>query len=161
MDASMLSWMLLCPLPAFFLTYIICLYHPWDVRPYALSWVFLFSGPFVEVPSKMVPSIFRWRQPRCLSLWWDFYSIVWFRVVPSFSWEIHFLFFSSSPLVWCCPLSIFPSICKFLLLRTFWSFFALVVLFLPLCVVTPINMAHFSKPNSIKMSWLYILTAWD
>ena len=56
----------------FTLTHIVCLCHLLDVRPYASSWVSLFSGLFVEVlPTfslKMVPSIFR-RQPRCLSLW--------------------------------------------------------------------------------------------
>ena len=32
-----------------FLTHTVCLYHLWDVRPYALSWVFLFFGPFIGV----------------------------------------------------------------------------------------------------------------
>ena len=44
-----------------YLTRIACLRHLWDVRPYVLLSVFMFSGPFVEVFSssslKMVPSI--------------------------------------------------------------------------------------------------------
>ena len=41
----------------------------------------------------MVPSIYWEWQPRCLSLWWDFCNVVWFRVVFSFSWGILFYFF--------------------------------------------------------------------
>ena len=99
----------------FFLTHIVCLYL-WGVRPYASSWVFLFFGSFVEVlPSttlRMVPSILRGWQPRCLSIWWDFCSIVWLRVIFSFSRDILFIIFFF-PLVWWCSLPIFQSICKF------------------------------------------------
>ena len=41
-----------------------------------------------------------------------------------------FLFFLSSPHVWWRPLPIFPSICRFPLLRVFWYFLDMVVLFL-------------------------------
>ena len=78
-------------------------YHLWDVRPYASLWVFLFSGPFVEVFSsifRMFPSILREGQPKCLSLWWDFYHIVWFQEVFSFFWVILFKTFFSFPLIW-------------------------------------------------------------
>ena len=54
----------------------------------------------------------------------------------------------------------FPSNCKFLFLRTFWFCLGWVVLF-PLSRHFPlliISMANFSTPNSIHMSWLYILT---
>ena len=69
-------------------------YHIWDERPYASSWVFLFSAPVVEIlPSstlRLVLSILRGGKPRFLSLWWDFCYIVWFRWVFSFSWGILF-----------------------------------------------------------------------
>ena len=67
-DASMLSWMLTSPLhPSFFLTHTVSLHHISKVRPYASSWVFLFSSPLVEVLllsiSRMVPSILREDSP--------------------------------------------------------------------------------------------------
>ena len=62
--------------------------HISDVRSCVSSLVFLSSGPFVEVlPLSMsgtVLSIFQGRQPKYLSIWWDFYCIAWF-------WEL-FLF---------------------------------------------------------------------
>ena len=83
-----------------FLTHIVCLSHLWDVRPYASSWVFLFSGSFIEVflssTLRMVPSILRGGQLRYLSLWWDFCYVVWFRVVLSFSWICFFIFYFTS-----------------------------------------------------------------
>ena len=81
-----------------FLEHIVCVRHLWDVRQYALSWVFWFSGQFVDLlPSstfKMFPSILQWGQPMCFSLWWDFCYIVQFRIVFSFSWDILFWFVS-------------------------------------------------------------------
>ena len=65
-----------------FLTHKIDLHPLWDVWFYASKWVFLFSGPFVEVLSsslRMVLSILQGVQPRYLSLWWDFYYVVWFQ----------------------------------------------------------------------------------
>ena len=60
---------------AIFLLFLIhtpCRCYLWDIRPYASSWVFLFSGPFVEIlPSstlRIVPSILQRVKPRCLSL---------------------------------------------------------------------------------------------
>ena len=52
--------------------------------------------PFI---SRMVPSILQGEQSRCLSLWWDFYNIVWFRVVFLFSWDTLLNLFFSSPLI--------------------------------------------------------------
>ena len=79
-----------------FLTHIVCLYLLWGVRPYSLSLVFLFFCPFAEVlpmsSLRIVPSILWGRQPRCLSLCWDFCNIVWFRVVFSFSWDLFLMF---------------------------------------------------------------------
>ena len=48
--------------------------------------------------------------------------------------KVLFYFFLSSPLVWWCPLPIFPSICNFPFLKVFWFFLELTVLFLPLFV---------------------------
>ena len=106
------SSMLMNPLPTFFLAHIVCPYHLWDKRAYAPSRSFCFSGLFVKVlPSstlRMVPSILRGKQPRCLYLWWDFWYIVWFWVLFLFFWCIRFKFFLSSPLIWWCPLPVFP-----------------------------------------------------
>ena len=114
-----------------FLPHIICLCHFSDLRPYALLWVFLFSGPFVKVlsssTSKMVLSILRGRQPMYLALWWYFCSLV----SSSFLVLLRYTFFKcflSSPLVWWCPLLISPSISKFPFLRAFWFFLDLVML---------------------------------
>ena len=63
--------------------------------------------------------------------------VVWFRVISSFSWDtVFYLFFLSSPLVWWCPLPIFPSIFKFPFLQAFWSSLGIVFRFLPLCVIS-------------------------
>ena len=48
-----------------------------------------------------------------------------------FVWVTLFLFSLSSLLVWRCPLPIFPSLCYFHFLRTFWFFLDLIVLFPP------------------------------
>ena len=78
-----------------FLTHTVCQRHLWDVRPYTSSWIFFFCI-FVEVLIlyilRMVPSILRGEQPKYLSLWWDFFYIVWLSVVFSFSWDILFSF---------------------------------------------------------------------
>ena len=57
---------------------------------------------------------------RCLSLWWDFCNIVWFRVFFSFSWDILFLDFS---FVSTCLMASASNILKYL-----WVFFPLSVL---------------------------------
>ena len=55
----------LIPSLLLFLTHTICLSDLWDLRPYTSSWVFLSSGPFVEVlllsSFRMIPSI--WAVP--------------------------------------------------------------------------------------------------
>ena len=123
--------MLLSPLLLFLLTHTVFLRHLQDVRPYA-SWVFLFSGPLVEVfLSSTLRMVLLGGQSRCLSLWWDFSYVVWFRVFfLVLLWYI-LKFFLSSSLVWWFPLPIFTSIWKFHFLRAFWYFLDLVVLFLP------------------------------
>ena len=79
--------------------------------------VFLLSSTL-----RIVPSILLGGQPWRLSLCWDFYYAVWFRVVFSFTWDILFFFFLSSPIVWWYPFLIFPSVCKFPFLQAFWFF---------------------------------------
>ena len=80
-----------------FLTHIVYLCHLSDVRPYA-SLVFLYSGPLAWILTssilRMVPSILQDRQPRFLSLWWDFCSKAWFRDIFLIVWYILFLCFS-------------------------------------------------------------------
>ena len=108
--------------------------------------------------SKMVPRILQGGQPRSLSLWFYFCYIVWFPVVFSFSRETLFkFFFLSSPLVWWCPLPIFPSTCKFPFLWFFSRFGNSIPCRFLLLIIC---MAHFSIPNSIPISWLYILTVY-
>ena len=124
----------------FFLTYIVCPCCLWHVRPYASSWVFLFSGPFVEFLLwsilRIVPSILRVGQLRYLSLWWDFCYVLWFRVVFSFSWCI--LLISFSFLLVCLISSTF-NISKYSYVSFSPSvrifFLDLVVLFLPSFVI--------------------------
>ena len=58
--------------------------------------------------------------------------------------------------------SIFPNICKFPFVRAFWFFLDLVVLFFQSFVVFHFSLwawHNFSKPDSIPISSLYILTA--
>ena len=101
-DVSTLSFILASPLPPSFLG----IYSlSTSFLPYASSWVFLFSCPFVGVllwsTLRMVPSILQGGQLRYLSLWWDFCYVVGFQVVSSFCWGILFfflLFFLSSPM---------------------------------------------------------------
>ena len=67
-ELSTLSSMLAILLPPSFLdTYKRCQRYICDVRPYILSWVFLFSGPFVKVlpasTQRMVPSILQMGHP--------------------------------------------------------------------------------------------------
>ena len=154
MEVSMWTSMLASRLPPSFLDNIICLYHLWDVRPYALSWVFLFSEAFAGVlpssTSRMVSSILWGGQPRCLSLWCDFCNIVWFWVVFSFSCGILFNFFFDS--------SLFDGIC--FSDRSYFSWFgrsisSVICRFLFFIIST----AHFSMPDSIPVSSLYIHTA--
>ena len=101
-------------------------------------------------------------QPRYLSLWWNFYYILWFRVVFSSSWDTHFSFFLSSLLVWWGLFPIFQSTCKFPFLWPFWFFswfgssIHFIICLFPLLII---SVVHFSMPNSIPISWLYILTA--
>ena len=108
-----------------FLTVFVCLRHLWNVRSYVSSWVFLFYHSFVEVsPSStlwMVLSILRRGQPRCLHLWWDFWYVVWFQVVLLRVFFFSFFF----------HLRLFDGFCfQYSLLRSFWFFLDLAVLFL-------------------------------
>ena len=72
--------------------------------------------------------------------------------------EVLFLFFPSSPLIWWCPLPVFPSTFNFPSLKLSSCIFDLAVLFHPqiLFLSFIINMAHFSMPNSISITWIYI-----
>ena len=168
--------MLVSPFLLLVLTHADFLCHLWGISPYASSWVFLFSGPFVEVllssSLRMIPSFLQgvqlWSsliyiaevQPRYLYLRWDFCYIVWLQVVFSFSWGILLLFFLSSLHVWWCPFSIFLSISKF---PFYWAFrfFSWFVSSFPTIIchflLFTISMAHFVMPNSIPVSLLYIL----
>ena len=101
---------------------------------------FLFCSPFVKVllssTLRMVPSILRWY----LFFLWDFCYVVWFHVVFSLYWGILLWYFLSSPIVWLCPLPIFPSICTFPFLWAFRFFLDLIVLFLPSFAIVRISL---------------------
>ena len=73
-----------------------------------------------------------------------------------------FHFFFSSLLVWWCQFPLFLDTSNFLSLEAFLFFYDLLVLSLRLFFLFffsffYMNMAHFSTPNSIPVSWLYIL----
>ena len=113
---------------------------------------------FEVLPSsilRIVPCILPVLPPRCLYLFMKFLlgSLV------SHSSELLFKFFLSSPLVWLCPLPIFPSICKFPISERsdffywFGSSVPSVICIFPLFIRI---MAHFPIPNSIPISWLHI-----
>ena len=87
----------------------------------------------------MVMSILQERQPRCLSLWWDFSYLVWFQVVFLLSRDTLFFFLSSS-LVWWCLLPFLSFPYKFPFLWEFWFFLNLVVLFLSSFVISCISL---------------------
>ena len=83
-----------------FMTHIVYLCHFSDIRLYAPSLVFLFSGPFMEVlppfTLRIVSRISRGGEPWCLSRWWDFCYIVRFRVAFSLTRGTLFSFFLST-----------------------------------------------------------------
>ena len=122
-----------CKFSSSALKHTVCIRLFWDVRPYA-SWVFLFSGPFVEIllwsTLRMVPS----KMSRTALIFIHFKGsllLLWFRIVFSFSWDTLFNFFLLSPHVWWCPLPIFPSTCNLLFLRAFS--FSLICSFYSFC----------------------------
>ena len=147
-----------------FLTPTICRRHLWDVslmhgRELSCSLVHLLkflSCPFLEWSRVSYEG-----DSLGICLWWDFCYIIWFRIVFLFSWDILSKFFLSSLLAWWCLLPIFPSIYNvpfserfdFFLIWQFYSFRHLSFSIFNTC------MAHFSLPNSIPISSLYILTA--
>ena len=67
--------------------------------------------------------------------------------------QVIFLFFLSSPLVWWCPFLVFFGTCKFIFQQAFWFFLDLAVLCLLLFVssLLIISMAHLSMLNSIPI----------
>ena len=121
-------------------------------------WIFLFSDPFIGVlvlsTLRMVLSILRGRQPRYLSFWWDFCYIVWFWAVLSFSWSILFFFFSFISAYLMVSASNIPKYLLVSISQSVLIFLDLVVLFLLSWVI--FISSHFSMPNSIPISWLYI-----
>ena len=80
-DTSTLSWMLVSPLPPFFLGIYNMSTSSLGCKALFILMSFLFSSPFVGVllsyTLRMVPSISRWGQPRNLSL---ICHVIWFRV---------------------------------------------------------------------------------
>ena len=97
-------------------------------------------------------------QPRYLSLKWDFSYVVWFRVVFSFSWGILFHFFFRLRMLDGVRFQYSQVFVSFLFSkRSDFSWFGSSIS-LAICHFL-LFMAHFSMPNSIPISWLYILAA--
>ena len=142
----------------FFLEHIVSLCHFSSVTPGALSLISISFGLFVCVLPlsilRMVQNILQGELPRCLFLWWDFYSRVWFWEVFLFFWETLNLLFLWFLFVSWCPLPIFPSNCNFHFLYVFRCFLDSIVLFLLLFLFSPFHRLHgiFSMPNSILIS---------
>ena len=107
--------------------------------------------------SRMVLNILRGGQPRCLFLLWSSWHIVWVWAVFKFSWDTLFKFLLSSTLVWWYS-QVFPSRLFFKCSDFFviWSFYSFCHVSFP---AFQYKNSTFSLPNSIPMSWLYILTA--
>ena len=71
--------------------------HPRDLRPYVLSWTFLFLGPFFSIPLQEWSRVsYHGNRPGIYPLF-----LVWFRVAFSLSWDIlcYFLSFISTCLI--------------------------------------------------------------
>ena len=123
-----------------------------------------FSSLLIRVPSL---SILRRAQiivpggiTRCSFIWWAFIFRAYFRDIfrssETFFWKICF---SSSPLVWLYLVPLWPNTCSFPSLHVFF-FSDLALLFLRLFLFSHffiISKVHFSLPNSIPISWPYIL----
>ena len=136
-DVSTLSSMLASPLP--FLIHIFCLYHLLGNKTLCIVQGFffffvLFCSPVHLLKSFLCP-LRKWSRvsynrdsPLMRFL---LYSLVSSRVFFFVHLRFSFIFFFSTPLVWWCPLPIFPSICKFPFLLAFWFFLDLVIQFLP------------------------------
>ena len=58
---------------------------------FLVLWSICWSSSLVHI--KNGPEYLTRGQPRCLSLWWDFFYVVFFRIVFSFFWRILFKFF--------------------------------------------------------------------
>ena len=90
-DPSTLSSMLTSLLHTSFLnTYSLSISSLWCkalciIMGFLVLWSICWSSSLSIL--RIVLSILRVGQPRCLSLWWDLCSVVWFRVVFSFSWD--------------------------------------------------------------------------
>ena len=138
-----------------FLTLIHRFCHLSGVRVYALSRIFLSSGLFVWGfrPSIliMVLSISQGQLSRCLSLWWDFCcraSFYRLRLWYSFSYFVFHLMFDGVRFQYFQILVVFFSLLRF----WFDGSLSYVICLFPLFLMSKAQM-----PNSIPISWLYIL----
>ena len=91
--------------PVLFVIHRVCQYHLLGAMLYSSSLVFLSSGLFAEVLpsfiSRMVSLILQERSSLGLSLWSDFWHLVWFWVAFSVVCDNHFfVFFFLFQLVW-------------------------------------------------------------
>ena len=88
---------------------VLCIFMTFLV-PWSINW----SSSLVHIENG--PEYVTWGAAKVFIYWQDFFYVVWFPVV-FFVLMTYFLknIFLSSPHVWWCPLSIFPSICSFLL----------------------------------------------
>ena len=126
-----------------------------EVMPFASSLTFFFTGPFIWIfPSsflKMVQCIQQKVHSSCLSLWWDFFYRAGVRIFFLVSLRYSFVIFTFMSSCRPLPISFSPNV---LILSCLGSYIPSYN-----CLFLPINMsmAIFSTPNSIPISWLYIL----
>ena len=108
--------------------------------------------------SKMAPRILKGVLPRCFSLGEDFSCWVWFR--ETFLFALGIISFFSLHLFYWDRFQYSQLFFNFPLLRAFWffldfgSFIPSVIYLFPILIMSK---AHFSMPNSIPISLLYIL----
>ena len=153
------------PFLLLFLAHSHCPHHLWDCKVSCIVNTFLIffsthgSSPLVHFKNG-TEYILRGRQPRYLSLRWNFCYVVWFPVVFLVSWGILFYIFFN--------LHMFDGVC-FQYSQVFVSVFSTSVLIfswlgssipsdichLPLFII---SLAHFSLPNYIPLYCLFIFT---
>ena len=115
-----------------FLTHIVGLCHLLGVRPCEQSSVPLFIGTSVCILSlsllRMVLGILQRKLPRCLLIWWGFYSRAWFwKVFLFIGGTLSLSYFIS---VWWCPLPIFSTTCKFPFLQVICIIIIIIIIWI-------------------------------
>ena len=110
---------------------------------------------FLNTFLKIVPSILQGELTRCLALWWYFCCRAWFWKAFSFFWTSLFLFFPLFSAYLIVSVFNIPKYKSFffcpsvLMLSWFDSLIPSIAFLFPLFII---SIAHFSIPNSIRIS---------